>query len=145
MRVHNKLGPGLNEAMYQHGLSLALEDDGLSFETEKPLEVNLDDSGVGLLYLDHLVEGSVVVEEKAFSHLLTKEEVAQVITYLAVSKAPLGLLSNFGRKRLEYKRILPATKFVDWRRRAARYVWQPPQPASTYPFIRSTSVDQRSV
>jgi hypothetical protein len=114
----------------------------LSFEAEKSFEVALDDSQVGLLYLDHFVEDSVVVEEKAFSHLLTKEEVAQVITYLAVSEAPLGLLINFGPKRLEYKRILPPTKFADWKLRDARYVWQPPQPASTYPFIRSPSVDR---
>jgi GxxExxY protein len=145
MRVQNKLGPGLKEAMYQRGLSLALEDDGLSFEAEKPLEVSLDGSRVGLLYLDHFVEGSVIVEEKAFSHLLTREEVAQVITYLAVSNAPLGLLINFGRKRLEYKRILPPTKFADWRRHSARYVWQPPTPADRHPFIRSTSVDRPPV
>jgi GxxExxY protein len=144
MRVHNELGPGLKEAMYQRGLSLALEEDGLSFEAEKPLEVRLDGSQVGLLYLDHFVEGSIIVEEKALSHLLRRDEVAQVITYLAVSNAPVGLLINFGRKRLEYKRILPPTKFADWRRRAARYVWQPSQPANAYPFIRSSSVDRSS-
>jgi len=67
----------------------------------------------------------VVVENKAFSHMLTKAEVAQVITYLAISQAKVGLLLNFGRSRLEYQRILPPKKFEDWRIRAARYAWKP--------------------
>ena len=101
MRVHNKLGPGLKEAAYQKALSLEMEAADLSFEAERPVEIFLDGASVGLLYLDHLVEGQLVVEEKAFSHLLTREEIAQVITYLCATGLKVGLLLNFGRKRLE--------------------------------------------
>ena len=139
MKVHNALGPGLKEIMYQRALSTAMENAGLSFEEEKAYQVTLDESQAGLLYLDHLVEGSVVVEEKSFPHLLTNDEIGQVITYLAVSEAPVGLLLNFGRQKLEYRRILPPAKFAEWRVRAARYAWRPPDALPDYPLIRSLS------
>jgi GxxExxY protein len=140
MKVHNTLGPGLKESIYQRALSTEMREAGLSFVEEFPFQVTLGGEQVGLLYLDHFVENTVVVEEKAFSHMLTDEEVAQVITYLAVAKAPVGLLLNFGRNRLEYKRILPPKKFEDWHARAARYLWKPPG-ALPNPLIRSTSAD----
>ena len=126
MEVHNKLGPGHKESVYQKALSAKMLEAGLSFEEEKPFEIFIDDAAVGLLYLDHLVEGVVVVEEKAFSHLLTNEEVAQVITYLAATGLPVGLLLNFGRKRLEFKRIFPPKKLEGWQDRIQRYLWKPP-------------------
>ena len=147
MRVHNELGLGLKEAAYQRALSVAMRDAGLSFEEEKPLEITFGEEEVGLLYLDHFVEDAIVVEEKAVSHLMTDEEMAQVITYLAVTEAPLGLLINFGRRSLEYKRILPPKKFDDWKKRAARYAWRPPETRvetakQANPLIRSKSADQ---
>ena|SRR5713226_5672264 len=125
MKVHNALGPGLKEAAYQRALSLEMEKAGLSFELEYSVEIHIDGTMVGLLYLDHLVEGEVVVEEKAFSHLLTDEEVAQVITYLCATGTKVGLLLNFGRKQLEYKRIFPPKNVARWRERIRRYVWNP--------------------
>ena len=145
MRVHNELGPGNREAVFQRALSSALTDANLSFEEEKPVDLTFDGEWVGLLYLDHLVEDAVVVEEKALSHLLTDEEVAQVITYLAATGAPVGLLFNFGRSRLEYKRILPPAKFDDWRARVRRYAWRPADMPPSNPFIRSPSVVEGTV
>jgi len=76
---------------------------------------------VGTWMVDHLVEKVVVVEEKALSHLLTADEVGQVITYLAATGLPVGLLINFGRTRLEYKRILPPKKLDGWQGRMGRF------------------------
>lgn len=134
MRVHNKLGPGLKEAAYQKALSLELEKADLSFEAERPVEVFLDGASVGLLYIDHLVESQVVVEEKALSHLLTREEVAQVITYLCATGLKVGLLINFGRRRLEYNRIFPPKNISRWRERIRRYVWNPRPDLSANPL-----------
>jgi len=108
MEVHNKLGPGHKESVYQKALSAKMLEAGLSFEEEKPVEIFIDDVAVGLLYLDHLVE-----------------EVAQVITYLAATGLPVGLLLNFGRKRLEFKRIFPPKKLEGWQNRIQRYLWKP--------------------
>ncbi len=126
MNVHNRLGPGHKESVYQHALTLRLQEIGLSCVAEQPVEIFLDGVSVGLLYVDHLVEDAVVVEEKALSHLLTNEEVAQVITYLAALDKPVGLLLNFGRRRLEYRRIFRPTKIEQWQDRIRRYLWRPP-------------------
>jgi GxxExxY protein len=127
MKVHGELGPGLKEAHYHRAMSIHFQEAGLSFEEERPVELELDGTAIGLLYLDHLVEGDVIVEEKALSHLLTQEEIAQVVTYLAATGLAVGLLLNFGRQSLEYKRVLPPKKLDAWRDRIRRYVWNPAQ------------------
>lgn len=99
-----------------------MEGAGLSFEAEKPFEVAFDGTRIGRLIIDHLVEDSIVVEEKALSHLLTNDEVAQVVTYLAATGAPIGLLLNFGRPRLQYRRILPPRKLDLWQDRVRRFI-----------------------
>jgi GxxExxY protein len=135
MRVHNCLGPGLKEAFYQKALSLELEGAGLRFVAEQAVQIDLDAGHIGLLYLDHLVEGQLAVEVKAFSYLLTNEEVAQVITYLCATGNKVGILINFGRQRLEYRRIFAPTKIDGWRERIRRYVWIPPDAR----FVNSVS------
>jgi len=134
MSVHNALGPGLKEAAYHRALSLEMERAGLSFETEKAVAVSIDGSQVGRLYLDHIVESQLVVEEKARSHLLTKEEIAQVITYLCATGTQVGLLLNFGRRRLEYKRIFPPKNVGRYRERINRYLATPRQTVSVNPL-----------
>jgi GxxExxY protein len=125
MSVHNKLGPGLKESAYHHALHAEMTRSGLACQEEVPIEIHLDESAVGLLYLDHLVGGVVVVEDKALLHQLTNEEVAQLVTYLAATNKPVGLLFNFGRPRLEYKRIYPPRDRTQWKNRINRYIWKP--------------------
>ena len=62
---------------------------------------------VAVFYLDLFAEQQVVIEVKAFSHQLTNDELAQVINYLKATGAPVGLLFNFGRRKLEYRRVFP--------------------------------------
>ena len=125
MFVHNKQGPGHREKLYQRSLTARLRDIGLKVEEEVRVEIDFEGRPVGLLYLDHLVEDAVIVEDKAFSHMLTNEDIAQVITYLAATGLPVGLLFNFGRRLLEYKRIFPPKKLEGWRDRIERYLWRP--------------------
>jgi GxxExxY protein len=126
MRVHNRLGPGLKEHHYQKAMTAEMLADNLRISEEHHFEVYDDQEWIGRLYFDHMVEDQVVLEIKAFVHLLTKEEVAQVITYLAASSLKVGLLINFGRKRLEYRRILAPKDVTDWQQHVRRYVWHPP-------------------
>jgi GxxExxY protein len=126
MSVHNKIGPGHKERVYQDMLTDAMIACDLTVEPEKAIEIVVDDMVYGLLYLDHLVNEAVVVECKALSHMLTEEEVAQVITYLAATGLPVGLLFNFGRRRLQYKRIFRPKKLDDWPKYIGRHLWRPP-------------------
>jgi len=134
MRVHNELGPGLKEGIYQRALAAELDLAGLTHEEEKVVQVNLDGRTVGLLYIDHYVQSAVVVELKALRHKLTNDEIGQLVTYLAVTGDPVGLLINFGGRSLEYRRILPPMKLDAWRDRIRRHVWMPPNAQSAYPL-----------
>jgi len=125
MDVHNHLGPGHKEAVYQRAMTERLQELGLSCVPELAVEICLEGTAVGLLYLDHLVEDAVIVEEKALAHMLTNEEIAQVITYLAATGKRVGLLLNFGRRRLEYRRIFLPKKLEGWQDRIERYLWRP--------------------
>jgi GxxExxY protein len=126
MRVHTRIGPGLKEHHYQRALSEEMLADGLVVSEEHHVEVYDGEVWIGRLYYDHMVNDCVIVEVEAFAHMLTDEHVAQVITYLAASGLQVGLLFNFGRKRLEFKRILAPKEMTDWRQHARRYVWRPP-------------------
>jgi GxxExxY protein len=125
MRVHTRLGPGLKERHYQRALTAEMIEAGLHVTEEYHLENYDGETWLGRLYIDQWVEEKVVVEVKAFPHLLMNAEVAQVIGYLAATGASVGLLINFGRKSLEYKRILPPKKLEGWQRRIERFLWKP--------------------
>jgi GxxExxY protein len=120
MDVHGRLGPGLKEEHYQKAMIKALSALDLNFEEQKQIGVYFERTLAGLLFLDIFVEGSIVVELKALSRQLTKDELAQVITYLKASGSEIGLLINFGRKYLEFRRVFPPKKISqfdqnDWR------------------------------
>lgn len=107
MAVHNRLGPGYREEVYEKALAAELRKRGLAVERQYPVTVIDQGEVVGLFYLDLFVENQVVVEVKAFSHLLTDDERAQVIDYLKATGAPVGLVINFGRRSLDRKRVFP--------------------------------------
>ena len=94
-KVHSELGPGLLESAYEECLFYELKQIGLNVEKQKALpliyyEVKLD---VGYR-LDLLVENKVVVEIKAID-TFTDVHIAQVLTYLKLTKCKIGLLLNF--------------------------------------------------
>ncbi len=126
MQVQHELKPGHREVMYQRRLAQRLIDSGFETESEKRVEVFISDTLVGYMYLDLWVEQMLVIECKAFPHRLTNDEIGQVITYLAATASPVGLLYNFGRKVLEFKRILPPRNVQDWHNHLYRCIWTPP-------------------
>jgi GxxExxY protein len=121
MEIHNALGPGLKEEMYQKAMEEILSKSGFNFEAQKQIEVYFGYRLVGLLFIDILVENTVVVELKALSHPVTNNEIAQVITYLKAEDRKVGLLLNFGRKYLEYKRIFPPKKITEFSDKYLRF------------------------
>jgi len=107
MYVHNQLGSGYKEEVYENALAVELNQRGINCVRQYPVEVWFEDEQVAIFYLDIFVENAVVVEVKAFSHLLTNDEIAQVVNYLKASNSPMGLLFNFGRRKLETRRVFP--------------------------------------
>jgi GxxExxY protein len=103
MKVHSGLGPGFVESVYQSALAHELRRAGLRAECEQPIQVRYDGVVVGDFVADMLVEGVVLVENKAVRALLPAHE-AQLVNYLTATGVEIGLLLNFGGDRLEFKR-----------------------------------------
>ncbi len=94
LRVHRELGPGLLERLYQNALAIELAEAGLSFETQKPVNVSYRGQIIGVQRLDFLVDTRVLVELKIVSAIDYVHK-AQVLSYLRSSGLRLGLLINF--------------------------------------------------
>ena len=95
MKVHQKLGPGLLESVYQKALMIELDNECLLAEEEVPIDVTYDGYSLGLGFrIDILVEDSVILELKAVSQL-EKIHFKQLQTYLKLADKPLGYLINF--------------------------------------------------
>lgn len=118
--VHNSLGSGFIEEVYEKALFAEFIKRGIEVQAQFPVEIYHAELQVGLFYLDLLVENQVVVEVKALSHQLTNDEIAQVLNYLKAAQKSVGLLINFGRRRLDYRRIFPPKNSTDPVQRAGR-------------------------
>ena len=112
MEVHNHLGPGHPEEIYQRAMELKLLEASLSFEAQKPIEVMLDGTALGLYYLDFLVEDHIIVEIKAKYDPMSGDDQWQVIKYFAAIDSPVALWINFGRLCLVYHRLFPPRTIV---------------------------------
>ncbi len=107
MAVHNEIGYGFKEEVYEKALEAKLNLEGIGVDRQFKVSVEYEGQQVAVFYLDLFAENKVVIEVKAFSHQLTNDELAQVINYLKATGAPVGLLFNFGRRKLEYRRVFP--------------------------------------
>ncbi len=106
MEVHNELGYGFLEAVYQEALGIELKERSISFEREKEIEVFYKDIKLDKGYrADFLCYNEIIVELKA-SKEFCSEDFAQILNYLKATERKVGLLINFGKERLEYKRFV---------------------------------------
>jgi GxxExxY protein len=108
--VVDELGWGFLESVYQKALLIALHQKGIEAKGQVPLKVKFRGYAVGEYFADILVDGKVIVEVKAL-RTLAPEHVAQVLNYLKATGMDCGLLLNFGRPQLDYKKLfrhLPA-------------------------------------
>jgi GxxExxY protein len=113
MKVHNKLGNGFQEVIYQRCLAIELDRASINFGREIEQTIFYDEIKVGTRRADFIVENKVVVELKA---VISLEDVhlAQAKNYVVAYDFAKGLLINFGSKSLEYKLIFnPKYNSVD--------------------------------
>ena len=104
MRVHNHLGNGFLEIIYQRALAIELNDSGIKFEREKEMPIIYCGELIGARCVDFFVENSVMVELKGFEKIQDVHK-NQAINYLEVYNIADGLLLNFGGSSLEFKRV----------------------------------------
>ena len=100
----NELGSGFLESVYEKSLYLLLTQSGLEVKCQHPIAVHFRGVCVGEFYADLLVEDKVIIELKSV-RAISSEHQAQVIHYLMATGLEVGLLINFGRPKLEYKRL----------------------------------------
>ena len=101
--VHNALGYGFAEKVYENTLAIELRKRGLSVEQQRPVKVYYEGAVVGNYVADVVVDNLVIVEIKAARRLISENE-AQLLYYLRSTEIEVGLLLNFGR-RVEVKRL----------------------------------------
>ena len=94
-KVHNALGAGFLEKVYEKALCIELRKNGLNVASQYPIEVYYDNTLIGDYFADLLVEDCLIVEIKAVENLSIAHE-KQIINYLAATGIDDGLLLNFG-------------------------------------------------
>jgi GxxExxY protein len=102
MKVHNTLGPGFQEVIYQRCLTIELERASLNFAREQEHVIYYEEIEVGTRRADFVIENKIVVELKALVNL-EDVHLAQAKNYVVAYDFPNGLLINFGAKSLQYK------------------------------------------
>ena len=104
MKVHNTLGNGFQEVIYQRCLAIELSKAGLIFNREVNQTIYYDGVEVGTRRADFIVENEVVVEVKALINL-EKAHLAQAKNYVIAYQFPIGLLINFGAASLQFNKV----------------------------------------
>jgi GxxExxY protein len=106
MQVHNELGFGFLEAVYQEALQFEFEMQEIPVRREVPLQIFYKERLISKFYIaDFICFDKIIVEIKSVT-ALHNEHTAQVINYLKATGYELGLLINFGTKSLEHKRVI---------------------------------------
>jgi GxxExxY protein len=104
MNVHNALGNGFQEVVYQRALEYEMELQKIGFEREFEMPILYKDKQVGTRRVDFLVESKISVELKALVNL-EPVHLAQAINYLEAYNLEVGLLINFGNIKLGFHRL----------------------------------------
>src|SRR6478609_3828205 len=107
MDVHRTLGHGFLEIVYKDAIEFDVRKKGLPYNREK--EYTIEYKGIILphkFFADFVLFDKIILEIKAAEGGLADDQIAQTINYLKASGCKIGLLVNFGRSKLEYKRLI---------------------------------------
>jgi GxxExxY protein len=106
IEVHRTLGAGFLEAIYRESLAIELAARGVPFQREVELPICYKNRRLACSYrADFVCFDSIIVELKALPAIINIE-IAQVLNYLKATGFSRALLLNFGRTRLEFKRLI---------------------------------------
>ena len=101
MRLHEALGPGLLESVYEQLLAARLSDLGFSVVRQQAIDIEFEGLRFEAAFrADIIVNGQLILEIKSVTEL-TSVHAKQLLTYLRLTKQPVGLLLNFGGATLK--------------------------------------------
>lgn len=104
MKVHNSMGSGFQEVVYQRCLSIELDRAGIKHKREVEQTIYYDGIEVGTRRADFVIDDKIIVELKALPEI-ENLHIAQIRNYLVAYNFPIGLLINFGGESLQFKKI----------------------------------------
>lgn len=103
--VYNEVGAGHKESYYQKAIAVALKKEGVEFREQVCVPLKYQDETIGKYFLDFLVAKKIVLEIKTGS-IFKKQNINQVYAYLKANNLKLGIIANFTRDGVKYKRIV---------------------------------------
>lgn len=95
-KVHNELGFGFSEKVYQKAFGIALREMGMKVAEQVPIRVYYHGEVVGEYFADILVDDVILLELKAVSEIIEEHE-AQLLNYLKATEIEVGYVLNFGK------------------------------------------------
>lgn len=104
--VHNHLGVGFAEKIYQLSFAHEMSLSGLTVSIEKPIKVYYKEKMVGEYYADLVVFDQIILETKCVSKIIYPH-IDQLKNYLTATKYPLGLVFNFKNQQVDFTRVYP--------------------------------------
>ena len=105
LKVHNELGCGFLEKVYENALMILLDREGIPAKQQAPTDVYFQNKVVGQYFADILVDNKLILELKTVDTIANVHK-AQILNYLRATGIKLGLILNFAKPRLEYKRLV---------------------------------------
>ena len=105
LKVHNELGCGFLEKVYENALMILLDREGIPAKQQASANVYFQNKVVGQYFADILVDNKLILELKTVDAISNIHK-AQILNYLRATGIKLGLILNFAKPRLEYKRLV---------------------------------------
>jgi len=106
MSVHNNLGPGFYEAVYQEALEYEFGIQHIPFTKQTKLRIRYNDIQLGKYYIADFVCYDFILLEIKATPIIYDSQNYQLLNYLKATSLELGILINFGEKSLKYKRMV---------------------------------------
>jgi GxxExxY protein len=104
MEVHNRLGYGFLEKVYENALMILLRKAGIKAQQQCSIKVYFEGEEVGIYVADIIVEDSIILELKS-QDTITNANRAQALNYLKATGYKLAIILNFGRTRIQTERL----------------------------------------
>lgn len=103
--IYNNVGYGYQEKYYQKAVANAFKELGVKFKERLPIKLNFKNQRIGIYFLDFLVEDKIILEIKKGEYF-PKTNIEQVYSYLKTTGFKLGIIANFTKRGLKFKRAV---------------------------------------